>query len=297
MHPEIPSALDSWSLPVPVTVALLVAALIYLRGWLHLRRGAADPIPAWRAAACFAGVFSVWLAIASPLGALDEQLLSVHMSQHLLLMTVAPPLIWLGAPALPLLHALPQSFSRRVLGPILRSSAVQWIARVITEPVFCWLAAILVLLGWHLPAAYTLALESPLWHEIEHATFLAAGLLFWWPVIAPWPSVARHPRWSIVIYLFLATLPCDALSAYLAFCDRVVYTSYLSTPRHFDISALQDQQFAGALMWVFVTFAYLVPAVFLTLKLLSYSAPVEDLKAPPNLNAKTTSIASSMDGI
>jgi putative membrane protein len=289
MQPAFPSALESWSLPIPVTVALLLAAFVYLRGWLHLRRTVADPIPAWRTAAFCGGIVSVWIAIASPLSALDEELLSVHMAQHLLLMTVAPPLLWLGAPALPLLHGLPQSFSRRVVGPILRSPAVQWIGRVVTEPLFCWLTAILVLLGWHLPAAYSLALESPLLHEIEHASFLAGGLLFWWPVIAPWPSVARYSGWSIVVYLFLATLPCDALSAYLAFCDRVVYSSYLREPRHFNFSSLQDQQFAGALMWVFVTFAYLIPAVLLTLKLLS--------QAPPKLDAKNELATPWVDGL
>jgi len=130
----------------------------------------------------------------------------------------------------------------------------------------------LVLVGWHMPAAYALGLRSEFWHEIEHVSFFGAGLLFWWPVISPWPSVWRHSRWFIVPYLFLATLPCDALSAYLAFCDRVVYSWYLTAPRLVNMSALQDQECAGALMWVFVTFAYLVPAVFLTTKLLSGSA-------------------------
>jgi len=129
-----------------------------------------------------------------------------------------------------------------------------------------------VLVGWHMPAAYALGLRSEFWHEIEHVSFFGAGLLFWWPVISPWPSVWRHSRWFIVPYLFLATLPCDALSAYLAFCDRVVYSWYLTAPRLVNMSALQDQECAGALMWVFVTFAYLVPAVFLTTKLLSGSA-------------------------
>jgi cytochrome c oxidase assembly factor CtaG len=126
---------------------------------------------------------------------------------------------------------------------------------------------------------FELALRSERWHEIEHGYFLAAGLLFWWPIVQPWPSVARWPLWSAPLYLFLATLPCDALSAFLAFCDRVVYPSYLSAHRVFDISALRisvlrisvlnDQQWAGALMWVWVTFAYLAPAVAITVQILS----------------------------
>jgi putative membrane protein len=77
------------------------------------------------------------------------------------------------------------------------------------------------------------------------------------------------PRWTMLPYLFSATLPCDMLSAFLAFCDRVVYPAYLSTPRPFGISALEDQQCAGALMWTCVTFIYLVPATILTLQLLA----------------------------
>jgi putative membrane protein len=268
VQPAFQFALDSWSLPIPVTVALILTAFIYLRGWLHLRRAFPNAVRMWQLAAFLGGLFSVWLAVGSPLGALDEQWLSVHMVQHLLLMTVAPPLILLGAPPLPLLHGLPPSFSRSFLGPLLRTSLVERIGHLVREPLFCWLAAILVLIGWHVPAAFSLGLQSRFWHEVEHASFFVAGLLFWWPVISPWPTVPCHSRWSIVLYLFLATLPCDALSAYLAFCDRVVYPEYLSVPRQFGMTALQDQECAGALMWVFVTFAYLLPAVFFTTNLL-----------------------------
>ena len=269
METALRYARDSWSLPVPVTIALILAVLVYLRGWLHLRQAFPAAISVWRAAAFVGGVSFVWIAVGSPLGELDEELLSVHMVQHLLLMTVAPPLLLLGAPALPLLHGLPQILSQRALGPFLRSSVAQRLGRVVTQPVFCWLAATTALLAWHHPGAFALGLESRTWHEAEHASFLAAGLLFWWPVIRPWPSAGRQTRWPMVLYLFLATLPCDALSAFLAFCGHVVYTPYLSAPRLFDVSPLRDQAFAGALMWVSVTFAYLIPAVFLTMHFLS----------------------------
>jgi putative membrane protein len=285
MQTAIQFALESWFLPVPLTLALVLAALVYLQGWFHFRRAFPNVMPAWRAAAFLCGLFFVWIATGSPLAALDEELLSIHMVQHLLLMTAAPPLILLGSPRL-LLHGFPQVFTRAVFGPFLRSPLVQRLGRIITEPVFCWLAATSVLIGWHLPAAYKLGLESHLWHEIEHASFFAAGLLFWWPVIPPWPSVARCPRWSIVLYLFLATLPCDVLSAFLAFCDRVVYKSYLDMPRHFSISPLQDQQCAGALMWVCVTFAYLIPAALITTSLLSTPSTEERRLVPADVDVR-----------
>jgi putative membrane protein len=254
-------------MPMPMLIALLLAALVYLRGWLHLR--STNAISFWRAAAFFGGLLCVFAAAASPLAALDEELLSVHMIQHLLLMTAAPPLLLLGSPVLPLLHGLPKFAMRGALGPLLRFPLVQRVGHALANPVFCWLTASVVLIGWHVPAAFALGLASEPWHRVEHASFLAAGVIFWWPVIPSWPSV-WYPRWSTVVYLFLATLPCDALSAFLAFCDRVVYPAYLHIPRRFDISPLEDQQCAGALMWVCVTFAYLVPAVAITARLLSH---------------------------
>jgi cytochrome c oxidase assembly factor CtaG len=193
---------------------------------------------------------------------MDEQLLTAHMAQHLLLMAIGPPLILLGSPVLAFLYAVPKP------GPIFRLAPPRSLGAILTNPLLCWFAAAAALVGWHIPAAFDLGRSSELWHHLEHATFLAAGLLFWWPVIPSWPS-APGPRWSIVVYLFLATLPCDALSAFLAFCGRVVYLSYLDVPRHFNLTALQDQEAAGALMWTCATFAYLIPAVVITARLLS----------------------------
>jgi putative membrane protein len=278
MPPSVQIALESWSCPVGLTFALVLAGFLYLRGWLRLHSASVNAIPSWRAGSFFLGLFLIWLAVGSPLAAFDEELLTIHMVQHLLLMTVAPPLILASAPVMPLLHALPRKFLQSILGPLFRSPAMQGIGRVLSQPAFCWLAAAAALLGWHVPAAFTLGLQSEPWHAVEHACFLGSGLLFWWPMVQPWPSIPRWPRWSMLVYLFLATLPCDILSAFLAFCDRVVYPVYLSTPKHFGISALEDQQCAGALMWTCVTIVYLLAAAILTTRLLSArSAPESEL--------------------
>ena len=269
MSPELHRGLDSWSLPIPVTIVLIVVALVYLRGWYQLRNSLPDVLPAWRLGAFMAGLFSLWAAVGSPLAVLDHQLLTGHMVQHLLLMTVAAPLILMGAPVITLGYALPQRFVPIVLRPLPRCPPVHWIGRIVTHPVFCWLASTAAVIGWHIPALFALGMRSEGWHAIEHASFLAAGLLFWWPVIQPWPTLANWPRWGIPLYLFLAALPCDALSAFLTFCNRVVYPHYLSTHRLFDISPLGDQECAGALMWVWVTFAYLAPATVVTIQMLS----------------------------
>jgi cytochrome c oxidase assembly factor CtaG len=212
-----------------------------------------------RLAAFALGLFVLWVALGSPLAALHHQLLSVHMVQHVLLMAIAPPLILIGAPLEPLLHAIP--------GSTIRPAWLR-VRAVVMHPVVCWLAPVVALIAWHVPAVFTLALHGHGWHDVQAATFLATGLLFWSPVVRPSPSFT-WPRWSIPLYLFAATLPCDALSAFLVFCGRVVYPAHASGPGVFGLSPLRDQELAGCIMWVAVTLIYVVPAMAVTMRLLS----------------------------
>jgi putative membrane protein len=122
---------------------------------------------------------------------------------------------------------------------------------------------------WHIPVVFVHGLRSQTWHGIEQVSFLASGLLFWWPVIEPATVSSKRPEWSIILYLFSATLPCDILSGFLVFCDRVVYPVFLSSHQIFGLSALEDQQCAGALMWTCVTVVYLIAASVYAARLLS----------------------------
>lgn len=269
-------------MPLGFDAGLSFGLLVYVRGWFRTRSVSRNLIPAWRLAAFSTGAGCVWLAIGSSLATYDEVSLSIHMIQHLLLMAIAAPLILLGAPELPLLHGLPQAVARNVFGPILRWRVTKSLAGFFDDLVVAWLAAAVTLIVWHIPAIFELALRSTALHIFEHASFFVAGLIFWRPVIEPWPTKARSDRWIIPVYLFLATLPCDALSGFLAFCDRVVYSSYLVVPSAFNASPLQDQQRAAALMWVSVTIIYLVPATIITIRILS-----------PQTNQNTSEAASA----
>src|SRR6202795_4410791 len=113
MTRDAQAILESWSAPIGVNVSLCLAALVYTIGWLRLRKIFPNLISTWRLAAFLAGIVSLWIAIGSPLEAFDDVSLSIHMVQHLLLMAVAPPLILLGAPTLPVLAALPHSLPGR----------------------------------------------------------------------------------------------------------------------------------------------------------------------------------------
>ncbi|HEY8151522.1 MAG TPA: cytochrome c oxidase assembly protein [Vicinamibacteria bacterium] len=253
---------------VGLTIALAVLAVTYEWGWMRLRLFTPSPLPAWRLASAFAGLAAAWLAVASPIGAGDERLLTFHMVQHLLLMTIAPPLIFLGQPVRALWWGLFES-PEDATGSF-RGTAWSQIKGALGRPAVCWLAATATLVGWHIPAAFTVALASPFWHAVEQASFLVTGLLFWWPVVQPWPS-RPDPRWSTVLYLFLATLPCDILSGFLVFSDRIAYPVYLSTQPA--LAVLGDQQCAGALMWTVVTIVYLVAGTILSTQLLASPSP------------------------
>jgi putative membrane protein len=189
-----------------------------------------------RIAALTGAIGTLLVVLASPVAHLDHHLLTAHMAQHLILMLVTAPLILLAARPATLPH----------------------------PPVaICWLAGSLTVIFWHIPAIFELALKSHFWHGFEQASFVIGGILFWRPVI-------DCSGWSAPMYLFLATLPCDALSGFLAFCGHVVYRQYLSAHVGiFGLSPLDDQAIAGALMWVAVTFAYLIPALVLTARLVS----------------------------
>ena len=254
---------------VAACMLLVLTAFVYLRGWIQLRSAYPPMISAWRAGTFLLGLFLILLAIAPPLAGTDHELLTFHMIQHLLLMTLAPPLIWLGDPLVPLLHALLCRVMQTVVAPLFRSAPMQRVGSVLARPAIGWLGASATLIGWHIPAMFMLGMQSPIWHGIELASFLASGLLFWYPVIQPRASVARWPEWSILLYLFSATLPCDILSGFLVFCDRVVYPFYFSSLPKSGLSALEDQECAGALMWTCVTLVYLVPAAILSNRLLS----------------------------
>ena len=250
----------------PIGFCLVFLVFLYVRGWRLVSRG--SPMASWRLATFLLGMVLIWAALASPLAAYDHELLTTHMIQHLLLMTFAPALVLLGQPLLVLWRGLPV-IAKAALAPRFQMPFVQSFARMLTRPALCWTVSALTLVAWHTPALFALPMHFEVWHSVEQASFLAAGLLFWWPVIQPWPSQQAGPQWSILLYLFLATVPCDILSGFLVFSDRVAYPVYFSMPRRFGWSVLQDQQFAAALMWTCVTLVYLVPAVILTTRLLS----------------------------
>jgi hypothetical protein len=139
----------------------------------------------------------------------------------------------------------------------------------LTQPIVALILMGVAMFAWHTPRLYELALSSGAWHEFEHACFFVVSLIFWWPVVQPWPSHAQWPRWAIVPYLLIGDLQNTVLSAILIFSDRVIYPTYATVPRLFDFSALQDQAAAGSIMWAIGSTAFLVPAIAIAIRALS----------------------------
>lgn len=288
MNPEdgqqdvLGSLLADWTPDPWIYVAAAIAALFYLRGWWILNRRVPDRFGPGRLVAFLAGLGTILLAIGSPVDAFADLLLQAHMAQHWLLVMVAPPLLWLAAPQIAILRGLPSSWRKQGLGPFLAWPALQRLGRFLAHPITAWVVFVVTTWTWHAPSLYEAALSSDAWHQFEHVCFLVSALLFWWPVVQPWPSHAVWPRWAMIPYLLLAALQNTVFSALFAFSSQPFYPRYTAAPRIFDVSALADQTAAGAFIWVASALVLLPAAIFLAVQWLS-PQPVATLarKRPP----------------
>lgn len=264
--PAYAEAHVAWSPEPSLWLAAAVACGLYLRGYAALARRSPGRLPAWRMVAFLGGVSVVLVALTSPIDPLADELLSVHMSQHLLLMGVAPPLLWMGCPLVPWLLGLAPG-PRRALARLAGRPGWRRLGRIATHPVTCWLAFVVALWIWHEPSLYERALADERWHDAEHLCFLAGGLAFWWPVVQPWPSRARWPGAAMLLYLMLCALQNTVFSAVFTFADHVIYPHYAVTALEHGLDPLADQALAGAVMWIPGSLLMLVPALRLALQI------------------------------
>jgi putative membrane protein len=252
--PELPSVLLAWRLdPIPILGVLIVAVAYWWALRLVAHHHPNTPPRAWRSWLFGAGLVAILVALCSPIEAYEGQLFSVHMVQHMLLELVAAPLMLLGAPATLALRAASPSV-RRTLLRVLHSRVVA----VLTFPLLAWILFAAVNWGWHFSELYNQALENPPLHYLQHATFVAAALLFWWPVIGADPSRWRLPYPVRLFYLFLAMPQNSFLGVALMSAPAVLYSHYATNLRGWGPTALADQNLGGILMWVFGDVAFLV---------------------------------------
>ncbi|HTN76936.1 MAG TPA: cytochrome c oxidase assembly protein [Pirellulaceae bacterium] len=292
MSPTLAAGLRSWPWDPWLYFGLLLTAAIYLRGWWQLRQHDAGRWSLALPVAFVSGLVAIWLALASPIEPFASLLLQVHMVQHLLLMMVVAPLIWLGAPYLPLLRGLPKSVRQLWLAPFLRSPALRRFFAKLTHPVIAWVLYVATTWLWHAPRVYDAALAWPALHYLQHVCFLAVALLFWYPVVRPYPSRPRWSQWLLLPYLLLADVQNTVLSGLLTFSDRVLYEPYTQVPRLAGISALDDQATAGVLMWVPGSVAFLGPLCVIGIRLM-YGQKVQRRTPRSRHPSRLTSVSSS----
>jgi putative copper resistance protein D len=260
-QPTFPGVLLAWRFEPIVLGGVLLAGGGYL--WAVRRvdqRHPANPPPLWRTLAFLGGLAALVVALVSPIEAYEGQLFSVHMVQHMLIELVAAPLLLLGMPITLLLRVSSTSV-RRVILRVLHSGPM----RILAFPVVAWVLFAAVNWGWHFSSLYDVALEVEWVHYLQHASFLAAALLFWWPVLDADPSPWRLIHPVRLLYLFLAMPQNSFLGVALLSAGDPLYSHYVTNLREWGPSVLEDQQLGGVIMWVVGDVAFLAGMVAVVL--------------------------------
>ncbi|MEO9175279.1 MAG: cytochrome c oxidase assembly protein [Gaiellales bacterium] len=242
---------------LPALLAML-AAVLYVAGLRRPARGSSGArtkqIVLLRASSFIASLVTITVALASPVDGAADKLLWVHMIQHVLLLLVAPPLLVLGAPWMPLWLGLPLRVRRPLARAFVRSRPARPLRAVVTAvatPIGAFVAFNVDLLAWHAPALYDLTLRNQAVHDLEHTLFVATGILFWTQLLPSWPLHRRLDFAGRLVYTLLASLPSWLLAVVMAFYPSPLYSAYADlSSRPGGITALGDQRLAAGVMWV-----------------------------------------------
>ncbi|SAK99620.1 membrane protein [Caballeronia fortuita] len=249
----------AWTFEPWVVAALAVSLALYVAGYARLRsRGAQGRARRTaRLAAFVAGWLVLVVALVSPLHALSEWLFSAHMLQHEMLMLMAAPLLVIGRPLAVWLWAFPTNMRLRI-GAGTRSRWIRMPWRFLTLPLVAWTLHAAALWCWHAPRFFEAALARPGIHTLQHASFLASALLFWWTVFGRGPDAQGVSSGHAMLSLFTTMVHTGALGALLTLAPGVWYPSCIETTRALGFDPLQDQQLGGLVMWVPGGLAYLI---------------------------------------
>jgi len=235
----------NWEPSILIGTALIVGLYLYAIGPLRRRYCPDEQVKTGQTVSFLLGMLLIFLALVSPLDELgDSYLFSAHMVQHLFLTIVGPPLLVIGTPAW-------------FLKPIVGNKVSLRIAKALTYPAVAFVLYNADFWLWHAPPLYNATLENENIHILEHLTFIAFGILNWWPIFSPSKDLPRLSIGGQVLYLFLSGMPSVLLGAGLTFSPPL-YAPYIAAPRVWGISAATDQQLGGLIMWIPVSIAYIV---------------------------------------
>jgi putative membrane protein len=253
-----------WSLDPWVLVPWLTIALGYACGLLRLWRRArlGRGVRAWQALCFIGGMSSLFLALIWPLEVLSAHSFAAHMTQHMLLMLLAAPLLVAGMPLPVLLFALPPRWRRQCGAALRHASPLRRLWRAVCHPPIAFLLHAIAVWAWHAPPAFELALRYNSVHILEHLSFLVTGMMFWWSVFA---HGRRDPGvyGSGALWVLATLVHTGLLGAIITFAPAPLYPAYAEAGR-LGLSLLEDQQLAGLIMWVPGSFLYMVAGLLLT---------------------------------
>lgn len=247
-HPA-DNALTAWNFTPDIVLGTLLVIVLYAAGMWRMRHKAAG-LGVWKHLFFFAGVLAIFLALQSPVDPVAEHVFLIHQVQHLLLRTVGPMLLVLGAPQGVLVTGMPGAVQRRVLLPAINSFAVQRVFAFLSRPVIATALFIGALYFWQIPKFHQLSLLNEKLHYLMHATMLLTGLLFFWRVF-DMRSAPTGTRYGVrLMMLWIMILSNIVIGAYLVFKQSVLYPLYGELGRMWGLSALEDEVAGGMLIWV-----------------------------------------------
>lgn len=265
MHPLARALLSAWEWRLEIVVVLLGLGVLYAVGWARLRRrGARHGLATWpRLLSYFSGLSILAAALMSPIDQLGGQLFFMHMTQHMLTIMLAAPLLLLGNPYPFMVWSLPKSGRAYVSRLMNTDSRFRRVLAAATRPTTTWLIFLTVYLGWHDANLYNAALYNDVVHDLQHITFFLAAMLFWWPVVGAAPRLnGRFPGLASMVYLIGIVPPNMFVGVTIAYATTVIYSYYESVPRIWGVSALQDQMIAGVVMWIPGSMMFILAALF-----------------------------------
>jgi putative membrane protein len=226
----------SWTFDWTALVSVVILVTLYAAGWRRARREERHPPSLWRLLLFTAGIVTILVALVSPLDSLGDQMMVMHMVQHMLLLDIAPILLILG-------------LTKVLLRPVTRRlQTVEQRAGFLAHPAFAVIFYAAVLWLWHLPALYDKAQGDGFIHACEHMTFFLAGSLYWWHVLSPIRNRRRLAGLGPVAYMAGGKLLVGLLGIALAFAPRVIYPFYAHQPAFWGLTPLEDQMMAGLVM-------------------------------------------------
>jgi putative membrane protein len=281
--------LTAWTLQPQVLIPVLAFAWMYAVGVRAVaRKYPRAPWPRSRVAWFMSGLAVMGLALVSPIDVYAEVFLWVHMIQHLLLLSVVPAFLLLGAPVTLLLRASSVETRRRRILPVLRSAPVKFIS----NPIVAWILFAAAMVATHFSPLYEEALVHPWVHVLEHVIYLTTGLLFWWPVVGLDPSPWRLSHPVRLLYVFLAG-PVNTFTALAIYsAGTVLYPHYAAVPRSWGPSPLTDQHWGGALMWIVGDLMLLTAVILVALDWMRHDA-MEAARIDARLDAEAARQAGS----